>query len=244
MNSGTTRKPTKAELDAAVERTARHRHDRLPAHGGRVAALRMLHSQLASNAALYEKGDRQDQRDAVAASLLAVTKFLARQGFSVAVLAPIMRPVEALAEREGNSLDPMFTERVRNGRPAAKQSDYQRAGILAALTGAWLELMADDGRKQDQKLDELVRQMRGGWFAGVSKAKLKQARELVSQESNNHPAVRHARIYNRHLLKAAERHGPRNGIEIMIHFLNSTPPLPGLGHPIWKTPHVSPTEDD
>ena len=224
---------------------ATDRHKRQRSKGGRVKALDHLHALLANHAQLYETGELQNQRDAVAASLLAVTDYLAAQGFSPATLAPLMRPVSALVEREHNSLDFMFTERARGGRPKATMADHERTGILAALAEAWLRLHPDDPRTQSQKLEEAARQMRGRWFGKVTKAQLKTARDLVLQEAKDHLAVKHAGLIYGWFIQAAELVGPRAAFDVMIHFFNENRMSFGGGEGgILKTPPVSPNKDE
>jgi hypothetical protein len=241
----TFRKPTPAEFKEAASLSIEHRHARLPAETGRVSALNGLHARLASNAALYEQGDLQDQRDAVADSLIAVQKCLRSMGFALATLAPIMRPAQALVERENNSLDPMFCERARIGRPNATISEHERIGILAAIAEVWLAIHRDDEGTQKQKLSRLSRILVGPWFGKITPSKLKTARDLVLQEAKDHLAVQHAQLYYSMIVKTAETSGAEIAIQIMVRFLNDTPATFGVGKPpISKTPHISPSDDD
>lgn len=245
MSQGKTQseQPQKFDFKAAAKDTAAERHKRQPSKGGRVQALNRLHSLLADHSQLYETGDLKDQRDAVAASLLAVKDYLIAQGFAQATLAPLMRPVSSLVERENNSLDLMFTERARGGRPKATMADHERTGILAALAEAWLRLHPDDPRTQAQKLEEAARQMRGRWFGKVTRAQLKTARDLVLQEGKNHLAVKHAGLVYSWFVKAAEMFGPRIAFDVMIHFFNENKMSFGGGEGgILKTLPVSPSE--
>lgn len=237
------RKPTEAEHSEAARLARSDRYLRLRPTGGRVSALETLHARLAANGQLYESEDLQDQRDAVADSLLKVVNFLQAQGFSAATVAPLMRPVAALTEREHNSLDMMFAQRARGGRPKATLADHERTGILAALAEGWLRTHMEDDRPQPDKLAEAARKMKGKWFGNVTRAQLETARELVSQESSDHPAVSHARLFYGFYVKAAEGFGAENAFGIMVRFLNEASDAAfGLGlRGISKTPGVSST---
>lgn len=238
------RMPTNAEFAEAARLTKQHRHDRLPALGDCVAALNKLHEQLADDACLYESEDLQDQRDAVAHSLLAVIDFLRAQGFATPTVAPLMRPVAALTERENNSLDAMFARRARAGRPKATLAQHERTGILAALTDVWLRTHESDDRPQSLKLAEAARKMKGRWFGKIDRAQLETAREFVSQEAKDHPAVCHARLFDSLIVNAAEEAGIESAFAIMIRWLNDSKLPFGAGEGgILKTPNVSPTKD-
>ena len=183
-------KPTNAQLEAAAAKTHAECHNKRPVTASRVLELNKLHSHLANNARLYETCVIQDQRDAVADSLLAVSDFLQTQGFALTTIAHLHRPVAALVEREKNSLDLMFAERERVGRSGLTLTDHERTGILAELANLWLRIHAEDPETQDQKLSMAARAMKGRWFKnGVTRSRLKKAREVVSQEMQTHPAV-------------------------------------------------------
>ena len=238
------RKPTEAEHTEAARRTRQDRHMRQLSAGGRVAALNKLHAQLVDDAQLYESDDLQDQRDAVAHSLLAVTDFLIAQGFANATVAPLMRPVAALAERENNSLDLMFAQRAGRGRPKATLAQHERTGILAALAEGWLRTHLDDDRPQTDKLAEAARKMKGRWFGTVTRAQLEAAREMVSQEAKDHPAASHARMVYGWFITTAEKFGADNAFPILVRMLNDQKLPFGAGEGgILKTPGVSPNED-
>jgi hypothetical protein len=238
------RKPTDAEFAEAARQTGQDRYTRQRPQGGRVAALDKLHAQLVDDAQLYESEDSQDQRDAVAHALLAVADFLKAQGFSNPTLAPLMRPVAALVERENNSLDLVFTQRARVGRPKATLAEHERSGILAALAEAWLRTHGSDDRPQSGKLADAARKMKGRWFGIVTCAQLETARELVSQETKDHPAVRKARMFYGWYIKTVETFGVENAFPIMVRNLNDTKLPFGAGEGgILKTPGVSPTKD-
>lgn len=238
------RRPTEAELAEASRLTRQDRYVRQPPSGRRVAALDKLHSQLVDDAELYESDDLQDQRDAVAHALLAIADYLTVQGFSNATLAPLMRPVAALAERENNSLDLMFSQRARGGRPKATLAEHERTGILAALAEGWLRVHEGDDRPQADKLADVARQMKGRWFGTVTRAQLETAREMVSQEAKDHPAVSHARLAYGWFVSAAEKFGAGNAFPIMVRMFNDQKlPFGGGEGGISKTPGVSPTKE-
>ena len=244
-NDSPFRKPTPAEFEAAAALSMKERHKRVPSKGGRVAAFNELHRRVANNAALYEDGNLQDQRDAVADSLIAVQEFMRSTGFALATIAPIMRPVEAIVERENNALDPLFCERPRTGRPKAAMKDHERTGILAAIAEAWLNIHENDDLKQSLKLAGLATTLTGSWFGKVTAGQLKSARDLVLQEANDHLAVQHARLYYKNIVMTAETFGKANAIPIMVRFLNDTPATFGFGkRATSNTPPVSPIEDD
>jgi hypothetical protein len=158
-------------------------------------------------------------------------------------LQPILRPVEALVERENNTLDPMFAERKRKSRPKRTLDMHNRNGILAALADAWLEAHADDDRKQNLLLVEAARAFQGPWFKGVTHAKLKTARDLVSQEATDHPSVEQAKRTRADIARATELYGLKNAITIMVRYLNQCPPSFAFGNmKILETPTVSPSE--
>lgn len=239
------RKPTGAEHAEATRKTLQNQYARQRSAGGRVRALENLHAQLVDDAQLYESGDLQHKRDAVAHALLAVADFLRAQGFTAATLAPLLRPVVALAEREHNSLDLMFAERARRGRPNSTLADHERTGILAALAEAWLGTHQSEGGTPSEKLAALSRKMQGRWFGAVTRAQLETAREFVSQEAKDHPAVKQAKEFSSAFERAAEMFGAENALPVIVQFLNDVPMPFGAGEGgISKTPPVSPTKDD
>lgn len=215
--------PNGVSLDAIDQHANAHRYDRLPIRGGRVRTLERLHEALVDNARLYE-GSLQDQRDAVAGSLGAVKDYLILQGFAPATIDPVIRPIIALVERELNILDPLFTERPRKGRPKRSLESENRTGAIAAIAEFWLSGLKQDDRKQSLKLAELARRLSGGWFGNLTATKIKQAREIVSQEPKDHPAVTWAELYLSHLEFAADNFGHQGAIEIVVRNLNRTAP--------------------
>ncbi len=206
-----------------------------------------LNARLADNFILYARGDLQNQRDAVADSLLAVEVFLSNLGISKLALQPILRPVEALVERENNTVDPMFAERKRDGKPRRTLDKLNRTGILASLADAWLSVHSKEGRDQDALLREAARAFRGQWFNGLTKTQLKTARDYVSQsalEDSAHPSVLQARLAKAQIEQAAEQYGAKNAIHVMVGFLNASPRSFAFGNTkILETPTVSPSSD-
>jgi hypothetical protein len=198
--------------------------------------LKLLQGRLADCAELYQIRDLAAQRSAVVHALCAVNDYLALQGFAAEMLLPIMRPALALAEREHNVLDQMFSERARKGRPNVTLEEQERTGILASFANAWLRIKKHDDQSQESKLAEAARQLRGGWFGHVSKSNLKTARGVVSQELSDHPAVVLCREFDKLFSQAELDRGPLEAFSFIIRFVNNAP----AGHVagIWKTPPV------
>jgi len=200
-----------------------------------------LRSRLATAGTLYQIDDLNHQRSSVASALAAVANFLEAQNFPPESLIPIMRPVLALAERENNNLDQMFAQRARGGRPKATIDDLERIGILAAFANAWLHIKKGDGRTQGSKLSEAARKMSGGWFGEVTRSSLKTARELVSQEAKDPPAVLIAALFNDFFEQSGVIFGEADAFQFMIDYVNASPSSHTNG--ILKTPPISPAED-
>lgn len=239
------RKPTKAEFEAAKKKADEQNYVRKPAAGAPEWALWQLHGVLVANAKLYESGDLDDQRDAVAGSLLAVHDYLVGRGFALAAIVPLMRPVAALVERENRSIDLLFAERKKGGRPKATLADHERTGILAALASFWLEWHKHDERKQIAKLRDAARTMKGPWFGEVTGANLKTARDLVMQEGGEHPAVTEAaRFQAETILTVRAMYGNANAWSVLIQMLNDLSPMHVAITKIEKTTPVSPIDDD
>lgn len=216
-----------------------------PARTEITEAIGKLNARLIDNANLYFCGDLQNQRDAVADTILAVDDFLADQGIARMALVPLVRPVQSLVERENNSLDPLFCERARKGTPKRTMNRLVRTGILAAFAEAWLDAHNGESRTKPLLLAEAARSLKGPWFAGVTRAKLKTARDLVSQEASDHPSVIHAKRTLADIARAAEIYGAKAAIFIMANFYNNCPPHYAFGNMgISKTPHVPPNADE
>lgn len=199
------------------------RYDRTTLRSGRVAALDLLHQKMVANAKLYQ-GDDQDKRDAITTQLIAVRDFLESQGFALPTLEPLMRPVSALVEREHNRLDPIFAERKRGGRPKRSLDDEHRVGAIVALTEVWLDSLKGDERTQRQKLAALSRRISGGWLGQVTLAKIENARESVSQEASDHPAVSWANLYRAQCRESLAVMTHDSVIDLVLEILNRTHP--------------------
>lgn len=195
------------------------RFDREPANGPLQWGLTILHGDLAQMAKAYRSGEIQNQRDAVVGQLFAIQRFLRSQGINESTVEPMMRPVTALAERENNKLDPLFCERKRGGKPSRTTGDFERIGALAALADAYLELHRDEEGNFEQKLRRFARQVSCNWFGKVTYSKVKAAREMVSQEAKDHPAVTWAALYESNLEKAEALGGARTAYDAVLRFL-------------------------
>jgi hypothetical protein len=147
-------------------------------------------------------------------------------------MTPAFRPLEALAERENNRIDPLFAERKRGGRPQNSDDQYHRSGVLAALVNFWIEAHPDiDGLSV--QLSTAARQFRGRWFGNVSAAHLKSARELVSQEAKDHLAVAAFDHFDLHIRALADEFGPEQALAVTIRILNEAPASTAMGN--WRT---------
>lgn len=208
--------------------------------------LEFLRARLNAAANLYASSELDLQRNAVVLALSSVADLLEDHGFDAGQLAPILRPVLAIYERENNNLDAMFSKRPRGGRPKSTLDELERYGILASLAEFWLSQHRNEARPQKLKLDELARKIRGEYFGNVTRTTLQTARELVSQEAKNHPAVVVARVFDELLNDALELNGdgglgvgPNQAVRLVIEFVNGSDASRMKG--IWKTPSVSPS---
>lgn len=205
-------------------------------------AMQDLNSRLAACALLYESQEIESKRKAIWSALVAVADFLEAQGFPPSTLLPIMHPANALAEQENRNLDPLFCVRPCGGRPPSTMAALERKGIFAAFANAWLEQSKADGRNDPTKLSEAARKMRGGWFGDVTRANLKTARDMVSQEARDHPAVVIAKAFDELFDEARVTFGAANAFQAMLDYVNSVPAGRTMG--ILKTPSVSSSDDD
>jgi len=185
------------------------------------ADLSGLRERLVDCASLYLTPELANQRLAVAVALFEVAKFLKASGVPEHLILPVIRPAQALAERENNSLDELFCVRSRGGAPRLTMNAHLRTAILAALANSWLRLRNRDGRTQSIKLSEAARHMRGPWFQNVTASKLKAAREVVSQESEKHPAVEFYRRFGDFFEKVEKAVGPERAFFLMIRYIDS-----------------------
>lgn len=211
---------TAEQLRGADANVAARKFDRKTPAGGRVGALESLHEALVDDALLYS-GSLQNQRDAVVHSMQAVLAYLAEQGFAGPTLEPLNRPVLALVERESNRLDPLF-ERRRGGAPKRSMATEHRSGAMAALAEAWLNLRAGSDQKFTGKFRALARELTGAFFGAVTYSNIRSARELVSQEGQDHLAVRWAGFYREQLDQASAKLGVGNAFIVVLRNLNRT----------------------
>lgn len=241
------RRPYDSEFDFASRQIVAQRHARRKPIGGRVQALNWLHKTLVNDAQLYETGELQNQRDAVVHAMFAVVDYLRAQGFNELTLAPLMRPVVSLCERENGSIDMLFAEpaKRKGGRPKATLTELERWGILGAIAEAWLLIHKQDERTQRLKLADCARRLKGRWFGTVTAANLKTALDLIRQEGKDHSAVRTSKIYFDGFSKGAEMFGPQVAFDILIRMLNDVKLPFGAGEGgIAKTPPVSRSDDE
>lgn len=183
----------------------------------------VLRDQLTLCATLYENENLERQRQAIFSALFAVTDFLEIQNFPPEVLLPLMRPAIALAELQDNIVDPLFAQHERGGRPKASMSDHERAGIMAAFANAWLHIHKSDPLDQRAKLSAAARAMRGGWFGEVNRAKLKSARDMVSQGAKDHPSAIVAKEFEQLFDEAIQLVGRGRAFQFMVRFINQSP---------------------
>lgn len=196
--------------------------------------LEKLRARLATSAAFYQTESLEFQRKAVLGALFAVQDFLEAQDFPPETLQPILRPALALMEREHNNLDQMFAQRARAGRPRATLDRQERTGVLASFANAWLRIHHSDMRPQGSKLRDAATTLRGGWFGDVTAASLKSARETVSQEANNHPAVVIASVFDDLFEQAFAIASEDDAFNLVRDYVNEAPAARMKG--ISKTP--------
>lgn len=195
-------------------------NDQSPSEVNGILALR---EKLMLCAALSESESLERQRQAIFSALFAVTDYLDSQNFPPSTLLPIMRPAIALAELQDNIVDPLFAQRSRDGRPKTSIDDHERTGILAAFANAWLRLHRSDPLGQREKLSAAARAMRGDRFGKVDRAKLKSARDMVSQGSKGSEAAMVAMEFERLFDDAIELVGPGRAFQFMVDFVNRMP---------------------
>ncbi|MXP10757.1 hypothetical protein [Pseudoblastomonas halimionae] len=214
------RAPTEEEYRFADEHVDERLFERGPANSAVQWGLWTLHEELAAAARFYRAADLQGQRDAVFASLFAVERYLKSQGFSEATTEPLIRPAEALVDREANRRDLLFCERKRSGAPSRTVADYNKIGAIAALAEAWLALHKDGDGKVADKLKRFIRHVEGPWLCNLTLSRVKAAREMVSQEAKDHPAVEWANRYRNWLAESARLGGPAAAIRTVARILN------------------------
>jgi len=236
--------PTEAQFREAAEIGRTEHYARKPSAGGRVSALAQLNEQLTEIAQQYETTALPGQRMSVLEAQTAVLDFLEAQGFSPLVLAPLFRPVDALAERENFRMDPLFAERptegAKGGRAKRSHDQENRAGMLAALSDFWLETDRAGGNQKD-RLARAARAFKGRWFGHITSEQLQSARHLVSQEAADHAAVKSARRFRIFIDEQKRDFGP-NALAVVIRHLNDLPRSPALGN--WEVLQEAPAEDE
>jgi hypothetical protein len=211
--------PSQKELNAAQEYAVSRRYLPLSPKMGRVSAFQELHRELIKSSALYESKDLQNKRDAVALAILAVERYINQRGLAPITSRPLMRVLSALTERENNTLDPLFSERPRASRPKSTLADHQRAGAIAAMANHWLAHNRDKTRPQREQLSEIARKLRSGGLEGVTAARIKQARELVSAETKEHPACSFYTMIEGWLRDTSANFGEENAFSIVLPIL-------------------------
>lgn len=235
-------RPSEVDFRDAAEVTRQQRHRRSSPAFDHTEALDLLHKRLVESVELYETSELPKQREAVLTALIAIEAYLKLQGFAPATLAPLMRPVAALIERDSGSLDYLFAERTQKqgGKPKSTTTDHERKGILSTFAEKWLESRQKDGRNQREKLAECANKLKGRWFGHVSRAELKTALDLVRREASDHPAVMSAKHFSNLYAHAESLFGAQNAFRIMVRSLNDVELPFGAGEGgIAKTPTVS-----
>lgn len=220
---------TRKQLVAADEISALTRFNRSPATTGLHWSLHCLYVQMVESAKLYETKDRQNRRDSVANSLLAISHFLQNQGFPLASLQPIMRVIESLTERENGSIDPLFCDRVRTkgGAPKKSVASLQQMGTIGALANFWIAHHRDPDRNIKEQLSDIARLLKNKGLGEMSAARIKQARELVSQEDKEHPARSMANVVTQWLEEASSQFGEKEAFGIILHMIAGSPAVSG-----------------
>ncbi len=191
-----------------------------------------LHDEFVEAARLYEAGDLDDQRYAVASQISLIYDFFGELGFSAVTLTPLIRPLSALAELKSDIADPLFAKNKRSGRPKRSFDQLNRIGVLAALTDFWLAAKGEN-EIADVLLSQATRLFKGRWFGNVTKAQLKSARILISQEAGDHEAVQSYEHFSTEIRKLSEELGPDQALAITVRTLNEAPASTALGN--WKT---------
>jgi hypothetical protein len=186
---------------------------------GIIDSLGLLDAILARNTELYHSSSRQDRRDAIANSLQAVASYLSENGVELRHLKPILHALESLIERENNRLDPIFCERKRVGKPARSLLQNQQDGAIAAIANHWLAHNVDPAAPMPNRLAAAARLMQNAGLGSVSAARIKQARELVSQEAADHAATGMSETVASWLSRATEEYGAARAVGIVLPFI-------------------------
>jgi hypothetical protein len=130
----------------------------------------------------------------------------------------------------------MFAQRPRKGAPTQTSETQMRNGILAGFANAWLRAHKDDDRKQDIKLAEAARHLRGPWFGSITRAKLKTAREIVSREPEG-LSRETAEWFEKFFDEASAMFGPKRVFPLMVRYFNEHPAGKAMG--ILKTTPIT-----
>ncbi len=170
---------------------------------------------------LYLTGDLDNQRLAVTCALHQIARHFESRGFAVRSLAAYY-PSGAGARRtpEQRNRSDVCAVGCGAGRPRATTDMHLRTAILAVFADVWLKMRKNDGRTQSAKLAEAARKMRGPWFGQTSGAKLKTAREVVSQESKDHLAVEFAERFRLFFDNAIAILGAESAFPLMARYIN------------------------
>lgn len=222
--------PSREQKAQAAKEAAKLRYARSPATIGRIEAFNLLELKLVDHARLYETGEAQDQRDAIAASIKDVSEYLTSRGLALAAQRPLMRTLSALVERENGALDPLFCERAnraKGGRPSKSVGLHQQDGAIAAFANYWLKHHADKTRPVKDQFPEVARRLENKGLGSVNAARIKQAREVVSREVADHPARSMHDMIAGWLEQAAHDHGELNAIGVML-------PIIAQFQTVWK----------
>ena len=223
--------PTDKDFRIAAAETRQQLYARRPATADVHKQLDQLHSKMIKSTECYETGDLADQRFAVLEALDAIQDFLIGQGFSAFVLTPARRPIAALDDQENNRIDPMFAQR-KPGRAKNSLDRHNRTGQLAALAQYWIE--THPSGNQPAQLRSAARKFSGDrWCGRVEPAELKRARDTVSQEAKDHPAVHAAAGLRKLIDEYAEHFGASRALAVTIGHLNHMPISSDLGN--WST---------
>lgn len=203
--TGKLRPPTAQESIQIAKALEATKFERGAATGPLHWGLTVLHNELASSAKLYSNDDKQAKRDAIVCSIFAVQRFLNSQGINGATIEPLMHIVTSLVERENNRLDPIFCERVREGKPSRALAEFDRIAAIATLANAYLEAHSDETGKVSEKLKRFARQAKCDWLGQLTYSKVKAAREMIAQEDKDHPARTWAALYLDHFADFKQR---------------------------------------
>lgn len=210
------RQPTREAMDQAQKVIEQTRYDREPPKAGRVKSFDTMALKLADAAKLFDSDNLQNKRDAVAFTIMAINDYLNARGISGSSRKPLMRILSALIERERNLLDPIFCERKAAHAPQSPLIKLHEDGVIAALANHWLEYHRDKTMKQKDQFPIIARLLQGKGLGDVTASRIKQARELVSQEAKNHPAKIVYYAVVGHLKTASDEWGPKSAISIIL----------------------------